>query len=111
MYIFSMSTRGGVLWSASRSHRFASRGKGPRYPLDRRLRIPHNRSGHSGKEQTLISSPARILQTASWSQHSRSYPAHCVTCVSHMKWKVDMRFTTVKGTVHSRTGREGPEWE
>lgn len=38
----------GGKWSTSRPERFTLGERAPRYPLDRRLEVPHNRSGQSG---------------------------------------------------------------
>jgi hypothetical protein len=48
---FLTSALGRGEWSASRSGRFTPRERAPRYPLDRRLGGPQNRSGRRGEEQ------------------------------------------------------------
>jgi hypothetical protein len=48
---FLTSVLSGSEWSASRPSYFTPRGKKPRYPLDRRLGMPQNRSGRGGEEK------------------------------------------------------------
>jgi hypothetical protein len=50
VHVFLTSALVGGEWSASRPGRFTP-GKGARYPLDRRLGMPQNRSGRRGEEQ------------------------------------------------------------
>jgi hypothetical protein len=47
-YSFTTSALDGGEWSASRPGRVLPQGKGPRYPLYRRLGGPQSRSGHRG---------------------------------------------------------------
>jgi hypothetical protein len=54
---FSTSALDGGEWSASRSGRFTPQGKGPWYPLDRRLGGSQSRSGHGGEEKNSQSLP------------------------------------------------------
>jgi hypothetical protein len=70
LYEFLTSALDGGRWSASCSGRFTYRGKSPRYPLDRRLGGPQNRSGHGGEEKNshnctrpelILGRPARSL--------------------------------------------------
>jgi hypothetical protein len=51
-YSFMTSTLDEGQWSASRPGRALPTGKGPRYPLDRRLGGPQSRSGHMLKEKS-----------------------------------------------------------
>jgi hypothetical protein len=52
IHVFLTSALVGGEWSDSRPGRFTP-GKSPRYPLDRRLGGPQNRSGGHGKEEFL----------------------------------------------------------
>jgi hypothetical protein len=53
MYRSTTSTLDESDWSASRPGRFTRGWKGPRYPLDRRLGEPHNRSGRYGEQRNV----------------------------------------------------------
>jgi hypothetical protein len=50
-YSFSTSALDGGEWSASRSGRAISPGKGPWYPLERRLGGPQSRTGQRGQRK------------------------------------------------------------
>jgi len=49
-----MKTLDGGWWSDSRPDRIAPAGEKPQYPIDRKLGVPHNPSGHSGEEKIPI---------------------------------------------------------
>jgi hypothetical protein len=57
IHIFLTSALVGCEWSASRSSRFTSQGKSPRYPLDRRLVELQSRSGRRGEETNFLPCP------------------------------------------------------
>jgi hypothetical protein len=58
-YSFTISSLDGREWSASRPGRALSPGKGPRYPLDRRLGAPHSRSVQRLEEKSFASAGDR----------------------------------------------------
>jgi hypothetical protein len=60
-YSFTTSVLDGGEWSASRPGRALPPGKGPRYPLDRRLGGPQSRSGHRGYRKILCPRPGSNL--------------------------------------------------
>jgi hypothetical protein len=80
LFILDLGTRWGE-WSASRPGRALAPGKGPRYPLYRRLGGPQSRSGHRSYWKNPLSVP-RIEPRSpggparSQTLHRLSYPAH-----------------------------------
>jgi hypothetical protein len=60
IHIFLTSALAGGEWSALRPGRFTSGEKSLRYPLDRSLGGPQNRSGRRGEEKILDPTGTRI---------------------------------------------------
>jgi hypothetical protein len=69
LYLILTSALAGGEWSASRPGRFTP-GESPRYPLNRRLGEPQNRSGRFGEEKILDPSGIRIPTPRSSSRYT-----------------------------------------
>jgi len=59
LHAFLTSVLGEGEWSASRPRPLYSQESSTRYPLDRRLGGPQNRSGFSGEEKNFLPRPCR----------------------------------------------------
>jgi hypothetical protein len=67
IHIFLMSALAGSEWSASCPSHFLPQGKGPWYPLDRRLGGPQTWSGRFGEEKNLDPTGTRTPTPRSFS--------------------------------------------
>jgi hypothetical protein len=77
-------------WSASRPGRFTPQGKGPRYPLDRRLVWPQSQSGHGVEEKR--SQPPPGIETRLYDRPACSQSLYRMSCPgSHKKNKRNIK--------------------
>jgi hypothetical protein len=80
-YSFPTLALDGGEWSASRPGRALGPGKGPRYPLYRRLGGPQSRFGHRGyrKKSFRLSRGSNLDRPAVQPLYWQCYPAHQLT--------------------------------
>jgi hypothetical protein len=77
------------------------RGKSPRYPLDRRLGGPQNRSGRRGEEENLAATGTRTPT----SQPSSPLPVAIPTMLSRLLYRMKMDIISVEITCVQPLGR------